>query len=107
MNQQDLELAKKIAEIEGVDYDIEASDSGIMFITHYYMGDPMCSEYNPFDWSILGPLMLKHGVSLIQNGNGDNHMFFMGSDNDIDICVTDKQEIPRTILECIVKSQEK
>jgi hypothetical protein len=59
--------------------------------------------YNPFDWQILGSLMVKYEVSIdrlcervyITQGWSNIELFFTGED-----------EIPLAMLECIIKSQE-
>lgn len=100
MNEQELEIAKKIAEIE-------ATDVSLRFNNLYYSETAygFIKEYNPFNWSILGSLMVKHKVEIlyaeeyvaILDGYGEDLFWeFFEDENDI----------PRSILECIITSKD-
>lgn len=103
MNKQELEIAKKIAQIEfnSANYSIEMR-SDCVVVRNLLRPEPYI--YNPFDWPILGPLMVKYDV---------------GVHTESGLCVIEgvtgiyssefglKEDIPRAILECIIKSQEK
>lgn len=98
MNKEELEIAKHIAEIEGINviqHDTWLEEVGIK--------SGIC-DYNPFDWAILGPLSLKYevetvywlGAVSIEHKTGDNYS----------IDFNHKSAIPKAILECIIKSKE-
>ena len=100
----DLELEKRIAEIEGVDVVID--DGGGWWT---YIKSPgsavkvLIAPYHPLtDKAMLLGLIFKHRVSIVMNGNGDNHAFFI--DKDIDIYQPDVDKFPRAILEAIVEA---
>jgi hypothetical protein len=106
MNKQQLEIAKKIAEIEGVsviDWKEEWSINTLYESDKW--GNGIC-EYNPFDWSILGPLMVKYGVEIIKPFV-DDEMRRIFIARDIGITAKNNEEITQAILECVIKSQEK
>ena len=99
MNKQELTIAKKIAEIECLDTKICELD-GVTFLAHI---KPCWTEYNPFDWSVLGLLMLKYVVSINSRDR------FVEINTDKIECWVDfsaKEGIPHAILECIIKSKE-
>ncbi len=113
----DLEIVKKIAEIEGVYDEINSKinahnqrgnqwdktpNSGV---TNPYGRLKLTCVYNPLtDKALLMDLILKHRVSLVQNGNGDNHAFFM--DKDVDIYEPEKTKIPRAVLLAIIEAHD-
>ena len=105
MNEDELAIAKRITEIEGLivtvkickgddEYWMQARKPG------YYNGD-----YNPFNWSILGPLMVKHDIEISYFYN----YVYINDGNDDDLYweyFKNKSDIPRAILECIITSKE-
>ena len=92
MKLTDLELCKKIAEIEGVPIDCIDCIDGEWLGIH---GKYDIEEYNPFDWSWLGPMMIKYEVSVnFQRMTIENEV------HRFDFC--DNNELPRAILEFIV-----
>jgi len=102
MNKQELAIAKKIAEIEGIELR-EHSHSLYGFKSVYKPEGGIWQEYNPFDWSILGPLMVRHKVGI----SYDNQFVFIDSSFDYSASYYKSDEdLPRAILECIIKSQE-
>ena len=115
MNKQELEIAKKIAGIEGVhDKIIEAIKNQQRNHNHFLattstnsVSSPTVqsyeSIYNPFDWSILGPLMLKYEVEPCYRYN---EVAVWVESTWIKESFTDKSDIPRAMLECIIKSRE-
>ena len=92
----DLELCKKIAEIEGVPIDCIDCIDGEWLGIH---GKYDIEEYNPFEWSLLGPLMVKYKVVVsysfgyVSADYGINRYFY-----------GEVSELPRAILECIVEA---
>ena len=92
----DLELCKKIAEIEGVPIDCIDCIDGEWLGIH---GKYDIEEYNPFEWSLLGPLMVKYKVVVsysfgyVSADYGINRYFY-----------GETSELPRAILECIVET---
>ena len=117
MNKQELAIAKKIAEIEGVAVIINEAIAKQQLAYNNFMLNHCTSAvssptvqsfesiYNPFDWSILGPLMLKYKIGIA-------HLFhevLIPSFNGIEpvtVKFENESDIPRAILECIIKSQE-
>jgi hypothetical protein len=105
MNKVELEIAKRIAEIEG--YDFTFSRGCVPYVLKEYMESPehpLPTYYNPFDWAILGPLMIKYSV-------GHDAFFseiysISNSGAYTEIKYGSNEEIPRAILECIIKSKE-
>ena len=101
MTMTKLELIKRIAEIEGIEL------LGPNKLNHQPINGRGCIPYNPFDWSILGPLILKYEVTITHgrypNGDYDGLAQIKGFDRAI---AFSKEEIPIAILECIIKSQE-
>jgi hypothetical protein len=116
MNKSELEIAKKISEIEGV-YDticgaIEGQQARYdSFMTNgtNAISTPNVqsfeSIYNPFDWSILGSLIKKYEVS-IQHTIA--YVFITQGWKDIEVSFDEDSGITleHAILECIIKSQE-
>jgi hypothetical protein len=105
MNKQELAIAKKIAEIEGVDVKFIC---GRLCEMHMDGNEHLpCAYYNPFDWSILGPLMVKHKVIPDFNFNSavvvnyDTQLSF-----EVDAHDENEESMKQAILECIIKSQE-
>lgn len=108
MNKEELEIAKKIAEIEGLDLVDVVFGCGTKKAFTFLDGR-MDKMYDPFDWSILGPLMVKHKVHLDHiyksTSTWSGTMESCGRVASIDF--KSEQQIPRAILECIIKSKEK
>jgi len=110
MTEQELGIAKKIAEIEGFNASIihKMGDPLLDFAVHIEspsdFREPKVwfKEYNPFCWSILGRLMVKYGVSLLKEG-GYYKVVPEGMAFSID-CLP--KNLEQAILECIIKSQE-
>jgi hypothetical protein len=101
----DLEIAKRIAEIEG----IEVFKEGNHLLTpddqgYFVRNNKTCGYYNPFRWATLGPLMLKHNITpsmrnlIVSTRSSTGRISIFR--------VKTKEEIPRAILECIIKSKE-
>ena len=90
MKLTDLELCKKIAEIEGVNlHEIMCGDRNVLLFSEN------AEFYNPFDWSLLGPMMIKYEVSVnFQRMTIENEV------HRFDFC--DINDLPRAILEFIV-----
>jgi len=95
MSKQELAIAKKIAEIEGV------KSPTFRMPFDEYIG----RHYNPFDWSILGPLMVKHEIEV---DYVDSSAYIRSNESAYKCWAlfSCKEEVPRAILECIIKSQE-
>lgn len=108
MNKEQLAIARKIAEIEGVEYRVD-TDAGVKTVStlkRWVEGNKKCctwTEYNPFDWSILGPLMLKWEVSI---DRPCERVYVTQGWKELEINFSGESEIPQAILECIIKSQE-
>jgi hypothetical protein len=105
MNKQDLEITMKIAEIEGLDFTDECRADFLTGIKENYIKVFNCQEYNPFDWSILGPLMVKYKVEIFYDEMTSQITEF-GFNFIGNVPFNDESEIPRAILECIIKSKE-
>ena len=97
MSKQELAIAKKIAEIEGV------KSPTFRMPFDEYIG----RHYNPFDWSILGPLMIKYKVTVNLVGS---YYCAQVAYNGVGTCENNSlgysPSLPCAILECIIKSQE-
>lgn len=93
-----LEISKKIAEIEKVDTrDVQVGS--LIF--------PFTMKYNPFDWSILGPLMFKYEVDISHyTGWASISSDCTGEDAIVSEYFGDIEGAPMAILECIIKSKE-
>ena len=103
MNKEELAIAKRIAKIEGIEPWWDNSDGD----TKHYITDSAggVGIYNPFGWPVLGPLMVKHEVSPSYANGVYLCEMWTGGVRYATSCLG-KQEIPRAILECIIKSQE-
>jgi len=108
MNKQELEIAKKIAEIEGHWFTV--SRDNIPYILTDFIespNHPLPTYYNPFDWSILGPLMIKYKVTVNLVGS---YYCAQVAYNGVGTCENNSlgysPSLPCAILECIIKSQE-
>lgn len=105
MNKEELEIAKKIAEIEGVELVehkggfLYKNRNGYMFVNGVTM-----EWYNPFDWSVLGPLSVKYEVSIQHTLS---YVFITQGWHDVEVHFENKDEIPHAILKCIIKAKEK
>jgi len=111
MNEQELEIAKKIAEIEGVQVNKEFTTNcktgkTVQCLSYLPINTNFIEEmYNPFNWSILGSLMVKYKVEIlyaeeyvaILDGYGED-LFWEYFE--------DENDIPRAILKCIITSQD-
>lgn len=102
MKPEEIEIAKKIAEIEGVELKVfKHSLYGERWL--YQPKGKIRQEYNPFDWAILGPLMLKYGVLInycsgsVYMSNPFEYRFFV-------VKFSCKDEIPLAILKCIIEA---
>ncbi len=103
MKLTDLDLCKRVAEIDGFETKIVKDALRVGFT----IGNSpvMWGDFNPLtNKALLFDLMVKHRISLVMNGNGDNHAFEMSADNDI--FQPDDALIPRAILECIVEANK-
>ena len=99
MNKEELAIAKRIAEIEGV-----KSPTFRMPLDEYVE-----KHYNPFEWGILGPLMVKYKVDNEHRNGVVAFTIWLNDEATTAVSIEAKstEEIPRAILECIIKSQEK
>jgi len=103
----DLELIKRIAEIEGVDlrfFSISKRDNG----TFYVFADNGATRNINYltDKALLWDLMVKYEVNI---NHADMYVFMTESDGGWSYSHVDYDDIsdlPRAILECIVKSDE-
>ena len=98
----DLELCKKIAEIEGVPIDCIDCIDGEWLGIH---GKYDIEEYNPFEWSLLGPLMVKYEVCICRYYD----MAYILSDetdgeHKVKVSFSVNGDVGRAILECIVEA---
>ena len=114
MNKQELAIAKKIAEIESVELTKQIStvpETGEE-VEWYSVSDVSSLAeyeelYDPFNWSILGPLMVKYKVIPDFNFNSavvvnyDTQLSFEVYSHD-----ESEESMKQAILECIIKSQE-
>jgi hypothetical protein len=91
----DLSICKVIAELEGLN---PVELIGCCFVPH---GFRRSRKYNPLDWSILGPLMVKYGITI------DYHCgyVYMTQGWRGEVHFESKEDIPRAVCECILKSQ--
>ena len=78
----DLEICKRIAEIEG----LKTQSSGdVLFLIERIecsslIDEAATREYNPMeDWSITGPLMFSHGIRYEGRKMGGKHRFWWGN----------------------------
>ena len=95
----DLELCKRIAEIEGVLVDII---DGEWLGVH---GKYDIEEYNPLtDKALLFDLMIKYGITAGRSLDGETHAVWGDQDKAEIMIATDK--VPRAILECIVEGNK-
>ena len=97
MNKSELEIARKIAEIDGKSV---INVQGFLKETVH----DMLIDYNPFDWSILGPLIVEYFVCI---NTVFNYVFITTGIKRTEVHFDHKSELPKAILECIIKSQEK
>ena len=102
-----LELCRKIAEIELKALNLDHENEGCAEPTY-----TAPKEYNPFDWSLLGPLMVKYKVDIdhdMEKAGGEVHAWgrgHMGTLTILGCCEFDSdEELPQAILECIIESQ--
>ena len=100
MKLTDVDLCKKIAEIEGTNVSLSVMTLGKEQIpTGRGLVDENFVQYGPFDWSLLGPLMVKYKVVVsysfgyVSADYGINRYFY-----------GEVSELPRAILECIVEA---
>ena len=107
MNKVELEIAEKIAKIEGEWFTV--SRDGVPHVLLEFAESPkhpLPTHYNPFNWSVLGPLMVKYEVA-IDYINESVDIFEETTGNYL--CwelFEDESEIPAAILKCIIKSKE-
>lgn len=116
MNKEELEAAKKIAEIEGYRAKIKKFKSSAYpcgYHSHVYLydrpnGDGFWNnEYTPFDWEILGNLTFKYEVETSIVGGRYVRIWTHGC-NSVKVEFEDnEQSYKLAILKCIIKSQEK
>ena len=109
MTEQELGIAKKIAEIEGVEIQCDRDDSGNLTSVYEPADDNgWCNVYNPFCWSMLGQLLVKYKVTVNLVGS---YYCTQIAHNGIGTCEDNSlgysPSLPSAILECIIKSQEK
>ena len=102
----DLELCKKIAEIELKPLNEDMKESGC--VESEYTAP---KNYNPFEWSLLGPLMVKHEVDteFFNGANSGCTRICKTKEQSISVVIgesyfDDKTGLPRAILECIVEA---
>lgn len=95
-----LKITERIAEIEKIKIRLDNSFIGMVFIR-----TDSQEIYDPSEWSNLGPLMIKHGVSIHMQAGRVKKSSISGRISIINF--SNKEEIPRAILECIIKSQGK
>jgi len=104
MNKQELEIAKKIAGIDGVE--VEQYNDKLMISVNlkYCFAEYTPKEYNPFSWSILGPLMVKYEIEV---DFVDSSVYIRSNEMSYKYWAlfSCKEEIPSAILKCIIKSQ--
>ena len=112
MNKQELEIAKKIAEIEGIELTKQIStapETGEEAEWYSVSDASSLAEheelYNPFSWSILGPLMVKYDVEPSYHNTKLIDIRICGGAGISAVTCKTKGEIPSAILECIIKSQ--
>lgn len=109
MNKEQLEIAKKIAEIDGVKVHTLSYINRLVIETHADVG-PDYIEYDPLSWSILGPLMVKYHVTPDYSGNAMYIIDENTNESSTGILSAayfkDEDGIPQAILECIIKSKE-
>lgn len=112
----DLELCKKIAEIEGVD----VVEDGGGLRTYIKVGatcvKTLCENYNPLtNKALLFDLMVKYNVCIDRGFAGIEQGLAEIWPKDIDTCsligtycaeFKSNEGIPRAILECIVKAND-
>ena len=104
MTKSELEIAKQIADIECVKAVAIFEGTESLESLIYQNDDGKYVGYNPFEWSILGPLMVKYKVELdfycmyVQIYNGSNNYPVV----DFEL----QKDIPRAILECVIKANE-
>lgn len=68
----DFDICKKIAEIEGVKFRVrnEMLEAHPWTVATGFSCAHMGKEYDPLNWSITGPLMVKYKVSFWDRENG-------------------------------------
>ena len=97
----DLELCKRIAEIEGLACHIEQEDRA----DAYLYSEDTNEEYNPLtDKALLFDLMIKYGITAGRSLDGETHAVWGDQDKAEIMIATDK--VPRAILECIVEGNK-
>jgi hypothetical protein len=115
MTSEELEIAKKIAEIEGYKAAIKKFKSDAYecgYHAHVYLYENpngrgfWCNTYNPFDWSILGPLMFKYEVDVSHySGWASVASEYTDRTPIAQEYFGDLDGAPMAILKCIIKSQ--
>jgi len=107
----DLTLCKKIAELEGVEVGESVMRFGDTTIpTGRGLIDDNFIEYNPLtNWLLLGPLMLKYEIEVDYQSMRCVFLESKRYADDLDIKhvvdYDDVDQLPRAILECIIKSK--
>ena len=100
MKLTDLELCKKIAEIELKPLNEDMKEAGCAELEYIAP-----KNYNPFEWSLLGPLMVKHEVCICRYYD----MAYILSDetdgeHKVKVSFSVNGDVGRAILECIVEA---
>ena len=99
----DLEICKKLAELEGIDF----SSSRLGVLQYFKVGDmgKETKKYNPItDWSILGPLMVKYKVE-VDYTCMDVSIYLKDYTVPVSVRTFDNEEgIPEAICLCILEA---
>ena len=100
MKLTDLELCKNIAEIEGINTFENRGLHGFQLTRR-----DSYEQYNPFYWSLLGPLMVKYEVCICRYYD----MAYILSDetdgeHKVKVSFSVNGDVGRAILECIVEA---
>jgi hypothetical protein len=108
MNKEQLEIAKKIAEIEGITL-FEKGEHLLTPDRNGYMSHNRitCDWYNPFDWSVCGKLLEKYWITVNISGS---YYCTQSAFKGIGTCEDDSlgysNHLPTAILQCVIAINE-
>ena len=100
-----LELCKKFAELEGVEFDEELSVEEVRVISHYFHGERQSYEYNPItDLALNCAARDKYELEI----DYKKQKVFINTFRMLDIedaCYYRGEDVCKVVIECILKSE--